>query len=282
MKLIKDDVTKGIVFAGCSFTWGSGLWYYSNLSTIIEQNGQSFDRKKMNLSHIKYMESFRFPRLVANHFKTFELVHHNNGGSNQSIIEFWRDSFNNVNEKYDSKEPINYSDISHLVFQCTQWHRNFFNFEYDGNKYYVACAKVYLPPYSDVFSKWLVRENLTLSEWEEFHKKNNIDIVKNFLQEIESHNIKTTIFTWPEENVEYIKNDEWLNERFMRITYKDITYDSMHDMMQYEKSIKSDSPNNELVISLDYENFEIPPDDGHPSLKCHEVIAENLINYLKY
>ena len=28
--------TKGIIFAGCSFTWGQGLWYYMNSSTVQE------------------------------------------------------------------------------------------------------------------------------------------------------------------------------------------------------------------------------------------------------
>ena len=88
MKLIKNDVTKGIVFAGCSFTWGSGLWYYSNSSTIIEQNGQSFDRRKMNLSHIKYMESVRFPRVVANHFNTYDVVKFTPSGTDEVSLSF--------------------------------------------------------------------------------------------------------------------------------------------------------------------------------------------------
>ena len=29
-------ITKGIIFAGCSFTWGQGLYYYSNLDTLQE------------------------------------------------------------------------------------------------------------------------------------------------------------------------------------------------------------------------------------------------------
>jgi hypothetical protein len=280
MKLKSNEIKKGIIFAGCSFTWGQGLYYYSNLSTLQEPEKFLYDRNIVKHTHIKYMESVRFPRLVANYFNTFELVNHHNGGSNQSAIGFWEASFNNICGEYDSREPIDYDDISHLVFQCTQWHRNFFDFEYDGNKYHIACYQVYEEKYSDVFSKWLIQQNLTLDKWEEYHKKNNIDIVKKFLQEIESHNIKTIIFTWPEENVKYIKNDEWLNERFMQIDYKNKTYDSMYGLMQYDGYGNVDSPNKELVISLDYENFEIPPYDAHPSLKFHQVIAENLIAYL--
>ena len=36
-----------------------------------------------------------------------------------------------------------------------------------------------------------------------------------------------------------------------------------------------------LKIKYDYENFTIPPGDEHPSKKCHEIIAENIINKIE-
>ena len=37
MKLKQNaKVTKGMVFAGCSFTWGQGLYYYSGMDTLQE------------------------------------------------------------------------------------------------------------------------------------------------------------------------------------------------------------------------------------------------------
>ena len=29
---------KGIIFAGCSYTWGQGLYYYSGLETLKESD----------------------------------------------------------------------------------------------------------------------------------------------------------------------------------------------------------------------------------------------------
>ena len=276
MKTKCNNVVKGMIFAGCSFTWGQGLYYYSNLSTLKEPAPFHYDSDIVEQTHIKFMESVRFPRLVANHFKTFELVHPVNGGSHQVAMSWWEKSFSGEKEKSFNFDNFNidYSDISCLIFQCTQWHRNFFDFEFQGKQYNIACHKVYEKPYSEIFSKWLLEQNLSLTEWENLHIKNNIDMIKPFLQEVERHGIKTVILTWPEENVEYIKNDDWLNKRFMRIEYKNKIYDSIYQLMW-------DKGNNDLVISTDYENFEVTPQDKHPSLKCHQVMAENLIKHLE-
>ena len=43
MKIKDDKVTKGIIFAGCSFTWGQGLYYYSNMETLKEPPPNQYD-----------------------------------------------------------------------------------------------------------------------------------------------------------------------------------------------------------------------------------------------
>ena len=276
MKTKSDKVIKGIIFTGCSFTWGQGLYYYSNLSTLVEQFDEyTYDATLLKETHIKFMESVRFPRLVANHFGTFEMVHPYNSGSTESIISYWKPKLfkNKKRNIVDSWiEPINSDDISHLIFQCTQWHRNAFDMEINrfGHSHKISCFEALQNPL--ILQKWLDSQNLTLTEWEANHKKKNIDMIKNFLQEVESYGIKTIIFTWPDENVEYIKEDEWLNARFMHIDYKDKTYNSMEEMM--------DSSNPELKILSDSENFDITPKDLHPSLECHRVMAENIIKYI--
>ena len=39
--------------------------------------------------------------------------------------------------------------------------------------------------------------------------------------------------------------------------------------------------NKELEILRDSDNFEITPGDHHPSLKCHRVMSDNLIDYIE-
>jgi len=66
---------KGIVFAGCSMTWGQGLYYYSNLPTVkLPNNHNRYDKDLITYAQYKFLESVRFPRIVANYFDTFELV----------------------------------------------------------------------------------------------------------------------------------------------------------------------------------------------------------------
>ena len=36
--------------------------------------------------------------------------------------------------------------------------------------------------------------------------------------------------------------------------------------------------NKELMIKYDFENLENPADDEHPSIGCHKLIAEHIIN----
>lgn len=267
-------VTKGIIFAGCSFTWGQGLYYYSNLSTIKEPPPDCYIPEFVQHSHLKFMESVRSPRLVANHFNTFELVQKPNGGSCDSAIKWWDDALTDKELSNNHNEPYyyNYSDISHVIFQMTFWHRNSFRLHYDNKDYDIAYTETWQEPHQAIFEKWLIEHNLTFEEWERAGIQITVDKVKQFLQKMEDHGIKATILTWPEENVKFIKKDPWLNERFMSIDYRGITYNSMQDLL---------TCNNELRIDTDYENFDIPPKDHHPSLECHQVMARNLIQHLE-
>ena len=39
--------------------------------------------------------------------------------------------------------------------------------------------------------------------------------------------------------------------------------------------------NPELTLRYDYENFESPPSDAHPSKLCHEVMAIEIIKQIE-
>ena len=118
-----SPVKKGIVFAGCSFTWGQGLYYYSNLPSLADKEPapDCWFSHLVTHSHLRYIESVRYPRIVANHFKTWELVIPGNGGSNQSTVNYWNHILTDSEPNSIEKLPnYNYNDISCLVFQLTQ------------------------------------------------------------------------------------------------------------------------------------------------------------------
>lgn len=79
---------KGLVFAGCSFTWGQGLYFYSDLNHTPKFDDWVYDYSLMTDALIKFKDTIRFPRLVANHFNTFDVCKATNGGSDVTSLMF--------------------------------------------------------------------------------------------------------------------------------------------------------------------------------------------------
>jgi hypothetical protein len=116
---------KGLIFAGCSFTWGQGLYYYSKLDTLVEPAPDCYDAKLVTDAHKRYMSTLRYPRLVANRFNTWEVTSKQNGGSEETSINFINSAFGLsegfgflVDEKFDFKE------IEYVIIQTSQPNRN--------------------------------------------------------------------------------------------------------------------------------------------------------------
>ena len=89
---------KGLVFAGCSFTWGQGLYFYSNLNHTPKFDEWVYDYSLMTDALIKFKDTIRFPRLVANHFNTFEVCKKTNGGSDVTSLMFLKKLFDKYEE----------------------------------------------------------------------------------------------------------------------------------------------------------------------------------------
>lgn len=285
--IAKDDapVVKGLLFAGCSFTWGQGLYYYSNLPTLREPPPDCYDPVLVTAAHKRFMETVRFPRLVAQHFKTWEVVHPFNGGSNLSAIRWWRSSFNEMpsGPDYTIKE-YDYGEFSHVFFQLTQWHRDNIVIEIDGTRYDVPMNIVLGGPgceeWPERFGRWLKMQNLTWEVWLNKYIDENVARVKAFLQEFESHGVHPVLILWPERNnheavgdeyMSRIDSDPWLKEKLLRLTYEGNTYNSMEALMNAHR---------EMTIKTDVASFKDTPKDHHPSLKMHSVMADNIIKLL--
>lgn len=281
-----NKVTKGMIFAGCSFTWGQGLYYYSNLPTLKEPPPFHYDSKLVRHSHYEFMKSVRYPRIVANHFNTFEICQPFNGGSTTAIFNHWNPRFKSMTDTSTPEAGLtnndpkyDYEDFSCIIYQATQWTRT------------QSPAKLFLDENNNPQSKshietmrhpdfldWLEKENITLDDYIHSGKQNDINNIKDFLKKFEDNGIKAYILTWPAEMVPYITADTWLNERFITFNYRGLSYTNIEDMMG--------EPNDhmlhpELTINTDRNNFIDTPDDHHPSLKCHRVIAENIIKRLE-
>jgi hypothetical protein len=255
----------GIIFAGDSFTWGQGLYYYSKLPGLkIPESGQYIDTY-VTPSHRKFLESKRFARLVANEFETFELVKTGNGGSDYESLKF----IDNVFQKNGYK----YEDISYLIFQATEFMRSPFELEFEdkSKELYFNHSIMKTQDIHNVFLKWLNKNNYTLDDYEKLHLNQVFNKIKNKFKELESHGIKCKIICWPLEYVDLIKNDDYMFDKFIPIFYDNKNIDCFETFMK-------DYP--EMMIESD-PYFKNPIRDGHLSLKAHKIVADSIINKIK-
>jgi hypothetical protein len=283
-------VTKGMIFAGCSYTWGQGLYYYSNLETLRDQeNPWGYSRWIANPAHHLFKESVRYPRLVANHFNSYEIVHPENGGANDVIVEYWKNCFTNREKDAEilteahgivpaKVEQIEYEEVSHVVFQLTQWMRDLYEIEYEGEKINLPIQKYWVNnpnldrPYKDIFEKYMEKTGEDFSNLNESLQRKALNNIKEFLMGCEDRGIKTYILSWPHEFIKLLEKDEWIKERWITFNYEGKNYECIEYLNEN---------NPELEIYKDYASFKVPPQDSHPSLKCHQIIAENIIKFIE-
>ena len=267
---------KGLLFGGCSFTWGQGLYFYSDLPNLFNPPPYEYHGDKVTDAHKKFMETIRFPRLVANHFKTFEVFKTVNGGSEDETFEFFENIFTDPNryklQSHVSYDRFTYDDFSYIIIQISQLFRNRFHFEIGGEKFVSN-----LPPKADWgdpsnLLKWMEVNNYSVEDWKNQLAEQQYHRLVKELKFYEEKGIKTKILTWEDDLLNHIKNDEYLNSRFIRLHYNGEVFETIQQLQQKHK---------EMFIEHDpYFNGYVY-NDHHPSKKCHRIIADNIISVIE-
>jgi hypothetical protein len=292
---------KGLVFAGCSFTWGQGLYFYSGLNHTPKFDDWVYDYSLMTDALIKFKDTIRFPRLVANHFNTFDVCKATNGGSDVTSLMFLKKIFDKYQETANplirscpwlSEENYYFDDIEYVIFQMTQPYRSGFKFIYKGKDYIVYPTPIFnnvsiihemLEDGSegnvengidDIFLKWLDENNYTIQDYLDLHMNHFNNEIKNYLEYLEANGIKTKVLFWMNES-SVVFDDDFYKDRHILLEHEGKTYKTIWDL---QNSCKE-----RFVIAHDKEGFggKIPENalsDLHPSKYCHEVIAKNVIN----
>jgi hypothetical protein len=268
---------KGIIFAGCSFTWGQGLYYYSDLKNQVIMGDSNFNQSNVTDAQIKFKNTLHFPRLVANHFNTFELVKQTNGGSDRDSYEFVNSLFDGTLKNHDFilNSNFNYNDFDYMVFQTSQINRNKFKFTFNDINYEITIPNNgmdFLKEEEKILLEWLIKNNLTYNEWFTIFRSQIFEELKNFLILHEERGIKCKIVCWTDDLLEFIKNDEFMSSRLVPLYYNNNKFDTIKYLTDL---------NNNMLICNDVENISSPPDDHHPSKKCHEIIAESIIKNIE-
>lgn len=280
MKAKNQKPIKGMAFGGCSFTWGQSLWYYTNLPTLIEQKYNTYDPQYVNFTHRAFTEANRFPRLVAQHFRTYELCQPFNGGSNSTILDYWTKA---LQENADIKShtitnrnfyspSYNLNDIDCFIAQFSAWPRSNISFTHRGKSYTNLQRWNLFSDLQAIFYEYLDDNNLDIERFFDKCKAEDAANLRNFLLDLQSKGLRVYCLCWPADLVPYIVGDSWLNSIFIRLNYEGNTFTDIQTLIE-------EYP--EMNIMGDYEFFEEPPQDGHPSLKCHRVIADSIISHIE-
>ena len=272
---------KGLLFGGCSFTWGQGLYFYSDLPGLVYPlNETTYERHHLTDAHLKFKDTLRYPRLVANHFNTFEILKNVNGGSEDETFDFFDTIFNSEINGNDhlSHDKYKYEDIDYIIIQLSQVSRNKFWFTLDGKEQFCGAwvggdGKINFGYNTENLFIWMDQNNMSVDEWYDLHKNRQVERLKEKLLFYEKKGIKPIIFAWTDELLGRIKNDEYLYSKFINLEYEGETYETIENLQRR---------NGHMEIKGDISNFKgVPPMDHHPSKECHEIFAQNIIKRIE-
>jgi len=280
---------KGMVFAGCSFTWGQGLYFYHDMDkSHIPLKPNEYDECKLKSKDFLYKNTLRFPRLVANHFNTFDVVQRSNGGTDDISMYFIKEILNIHPTNEISNFKFDFDDIEYVIIQTTQPKRSTIEFILENTKYNYSRANegetYYNPNFScddhgwklvknekEKFLLWLEKNNHSIDDGFKLMNKQILQRFKTLIQYLESKNIKTKILSWTNDYIELIKNDEYFNDKFISLNYNNKKFDCIDDLFEYDKTLR---------ITHDPEK-KIEVEDDHPSKRCHEIIAKSIISNIE-
>ena len=271
---------KGILFGGCSFTWGQGLYFYSDLPNLpFEAQNYGFDPKEISEPMLRYKNSIRYPRLVSSYFETFEVLKDDvgvllgNGGSEDESFEYF-DYLFNVEKKYK------YSDFSYIILQLSNIWRNDFHFELNGINYKTKIHDNNL--YNQIkrdfvrgakFDEFCEINNYNFSDIEVLHKKQQLKRLKDEIIFYNGNGIEVKIVSWHSDLFMESLNDTFFNDVFIKLNYKNKITESIQELMSFSE---------EMIIETDLKNNKgIRCKDRHPSKECHKIIANSIIENLK-
>lgn len=264
---------KGILFGGCSYTWGQGLYFYSNLPRLYNSPSiYEFPGNKVMAAHIKYKNTLYYPRLVANHFKTFEVVKPYNGGSDDESFQFFKDCFTkttDIFQTYYNYEKYVYDEFDYIVIQLSGLLRNKFHFTINNNTF--SC-KLDTKVMDYNLSRYIKLNNCTFEDCYDQFIIQQKERLKTELMFYESKGIKIKILLWFDDLLDYIQTDEFFNKKLVHLYYDNKTIYTIKELQDnYE----------EMTILTDPYFKDNKINDWHPSKLLHEIMADGIIKSIE-
>lgn len=282
------------IFAGCSFTWGQGLWSYCPTKWHVPTcNEYTKENAPIPPDADIFRIENRFPHLLGNMVSISNcIIKRHNGGTDDESLRFIDEvKRNQVGANTLLTQNVPWSEVKICVFQTTQAYRSPFKFEYKNEKYQIRahpgfngfslCEKLVkghpgqtlyleLDNY-EPFLNWLVDNNYTPDDFFEIHTKTLITRIENKFKELQKDGIECFLISWTDDYLPHIKNNEYLIEKFVPMRYNGSTYDTIEFLLE----------NFDLSISKDKTKLHECGGDGHPSLECHKIIAKSILPHIR-
>ena len=263
---------KGILFGGCSFTWGQGLYFYSDLPNLYSpKSPYIFEINKVTSAQIKFKNTLYFPRLVANHFNTFEVVKQTNGGSEDETFEFFNSLFINKSDIISPNNKYTYSDFDYIIIQLSSIIRNKFYFNINGNGFSRQFHYLSNVNEQDILT-YMKINNYTIDDCYNQFLDQQFERLKKELIFYENKGIKIKIILHFDELLSRIENDEFFKEKLITLNYDNRIFNTVLELGDnYD----------EMYIITDPYFKDKKFNDYHPSKLLHKIIANGVIKSIE-
>jgi len=257
---------------GCSFTFGEGLQFFSNLKSVTIPKQHMFDYEELTHVQYRFIQNNRYSKLLADLLGSIDVNSSKNGGSNDGMYKELRLLSVNDNEikikdrvGYNRETYTRLDEIDYIVIQFTNIYRD--ELLINGNVY----PQLNMMTNVDEYIKTYLKDDLTFDDYTKILCEQTINKFKNVFKTIEQKkpNIKIRVFSWENELDEYLRLDEYFKDKIITFNYKDKEYKTLRDIV-YSKS--------KLTIQ---ETFHPNcRNDQHMNLEGHKLIAESIFKTL--
>jgi hypothetical protein len=264
---------KGMLFGGCSYTWGQGLYFYSDLPHLYNSPSiYEFPGHKVVSAQIRFKNTLYYPRLVANHFNTFEVVKPYNGGSDDESFQFFKDSFTKVIDIVSPNyhfDKYSYDEFDYFIIQLSGILRNRFYFNIDDK---IFSCKLDTKIMDHKMIEYMKINNYTFEDCYEQFINQQYERLKKELMFYENKGIKTKIMLWFDDLLGLIKNDEFLNQKLVQLHYD-------NKVVYTIKELQDNYAEMTILTDPYFENNKI--NDWHPSKLLHRIMADGIIKSIE-
>ena len=265
-------MNKAIWCRGCSFTFGEGLQYFSDFSTITIPMGQTWYEEYLTHTQHRFIQNHRYSKLLANKLNTVDINGSENGGTNGKTLASLdkllrpKDALNcKIRPTYLDEHYIELEELGLIVIQFTDLFRE--DVEINGKRFNAASK------YKNS-NDW-INEIAPIMDFDEFCYKVAESTVNKFeetLKKIEEKNpnIIVRVFNWFPEMDKPLRNNEYFKDKVLTFEINGVSYTNFKDMI-YAK----------LGITVEETFYPKLKNDQHFNLEGHKIIADTIYASIK-